>query len=289
MLISEALVLSQNSLKQKGVNSHRIDALLLLGHALRMSKEQIIFNPNFELSPTQEIEFLELLKRRENREPISHILGRREFYGLDFIVSGDVLDPRPDSESLIEVILEIFPEKNYPLEVLELGVGSACLLTTVLKYFPKASGTGVDISDKALAIAQKNIDLLEVKARTNLIKSNWFSNLDSGKYLRKFDLIISNPPYIKTSDILLLQEEVKNFEPHLALDGGITGLDCYEAIAKDVKNFLKDKGFLILEIGDNQEKDVTKIFNLAGLNLIEEKKDLSGTVRGLLFQKNENI
>ena len=290
MLISEALVLSKNNLKQKGVNSYQIDALLILCHCLSFSKEQVIFNPNFILSSNQQSQFFSLVTRRENHEPISHIVGRREFFGNDFVVNNNVLDPRPDSESLIELAIDVFADQNQALEILELGVGSGCLLLTILKYFPAAYGFGVDISDKALEIARKNADLFGLSNRVNLSQSNWFANIDSQK---KFDLIISNPPYIKTNDILSLQEEVKNFEPNLALDGGFDGLNCYDLIAQNVKQFLRESAFLLLEIGQDQESDVIKIFSRAGLKFVQEKKDLSGIIRCLLFQNikfsNENI
>ena len=136
-------------------------------------------------------------------------------------------------------------------------------------------------------VKKKNVDLFGLSARVDLKQSDWFSNLDVQK---KYDLIISNPPYIKTDDIVLLQEEVKNFEPNLALDGGIDGLDCYVLIAKKAQEFLKESAFLLLEIGQSQENDVIKIFTSAGLKFVQEKKDLSGIIRGLLFQNtNENI
>jgi release factor glutamine methyltransferase len=280
MLINEALALATNNLKQKGVDSSRIDALLILCHCLNATKEQIIFNDNLKLEPEQKQNFFNLLKRRENREPMAHILGKREFFGLDFIVSPDVLDPRPDSESLIELVLKIFDDKTKPIKILELGVGSGCLFATILKYFPNASAIGVDISLDALKIAQNNIDQLDLSSRTNLIQSDWFSNISDNQ---KFDLIISNPPYIKTSDISCLQDEVKNFEPHLALDGGEDGLDCYRIIAKKASQFLTTAGFLFLEIGQNQENDVINIFQNNNLKFIQDKKDLSGIVRCLVF------
>ncbi|MFT6077406.1 MAG: release factor glutamine methyltransferase [Myxococcota bacterium] len=280
MLVNEALALARNNLKQKGVDSSRIDALLILCHCLNTTKEKIIFGGDESLDVCEQKKFFDVLKRRENREPMSHILGKREFYGNDFIVSPDVLDPRPDSESLIDSILEIFPDKSKTIKILELGVGSGCLFSTFLKYFPNASAIGVDISQKALNIAQDNINQLNLSSRANLIQSNWFSNIDDDQ---NFDLIISNPPYIKTSDISLLQDEVKRFEPHLALDGGEDGLDCYRLIAVSVGRFLAESGLLLLEIGQDQENDVKKIFENNGLKLIEEKKDLSGIIRCLIF------
>jgi release factor glutamine methyltransferase len=281
MLISEALVLAKNLLKQKGVNSYQIDALLILCHCLSLTKEQIIFNPQSPLNKKQQNKLNILLNRRAQREPMSHIIGCREFFGFDFIVNSNVLDPRPDSETLIEFVLEIFTDLQKPLVILELGVGSGCLLIAILKYFHEAFGLGVDISSEALEVAQKNSDALNLSERIDFAQSNWLSNL---KLSSEFDLIISNPPYIKTSDINFLQEEVKNFEPHLALDGGEDGLKCYLDISKDVKKFMKKDAFLLLEIGQNQEDGVIKIFNQSGLQFIRSKKDLSSITRCLLFQ-----
>ncbi|MFT5703450.1 MAG: release factor glutamine methyltransferase [Rickettsiales bacterium] len=282
MLISEALTLAKNNLSKKGVDSHRIDALLILCHCLSATKEQIIFNDTRRLDSGEKQKFFDLLQRRENREPMSHILGKREFFGNDFIVNSDVLDPRCDSETLIELVLEIFTNKDRPIKILELGVGSGCLFATILKYFPNSSAIGADISQKALNIAQKNIDQLQLSSRANLISSNWFSNIKDNL---KFDLIISNPPYIKSADILLLQDEVKKFEPHLALDGGEDGLDCYRLIAAKAANFLAESGIILLEIGQNQEKDIIEIFNKNNFQFIKDKKDLSGIIRCLVFSK----
>jgi len=280
MLISEALLLAGNILKQQGINSHRVDALLLLCHGLSFSKEQVIFNPQLAINLQQEKQFFNLIQRRSNREPVSHLIGHREFYGIDFSINSNVLDPRPDSETLIELAFENFINKNTNLNVLELGVGSGCLLLTLLKNFPNSSGVGVDISELALEVARKNANLLDLTHRVQLLKSNWFSNL---KAQNSFDLIITNPPYIQTDAIQFLQEEVKTFEPNLALDGGKSGLDCYVEIAKEVVGFLKKDGILILEIGQNQERDIIKIFTDNGLKFIRDKRDLSGIIRCLMF------
>ncbi len=282
MLISEALLLATNNLKQQGINSYRIDALLLLCHCLSCSKEQIIFNSNLNITPEQEQQFFALIERRGNKEPVSHLIGKREFFGIDFTVNNQVLDPRPDSETLVELVFDCFPNKNANINILELGVGSGCLSLTILKHFPNACGTGVDISDQALKMSQQNADLLGLTAQIKLFKSNWFSNLAPQE---NFDLIISNPPYIKTDDIQFLQDEVKVFEPILALDGGRNGLDCYQAIAQEVMGFLKKDGIVILEIGQYQEQDIIKIFTGVGLKFIQDKKDLAGIIRCLMFKK----
>ena len=277
--LSELLSFAKNELKLANIPSPQIDSLLLICKAFSLTKEQVIFNPDLAINQNQINDFQALLKRRLSREPMSHIIGKREFFGNDFLVSSSVLDPRPDSESLIELIGEIFPDKNSKLKILELGVGSGCLILTALKLFSNWNGIGVDISEKALEMAQKNAHLLEIQNRIQLSKSNWFENISS----EKFDLIISNPPYIASAEIETLQEEVKNHEPRNALDGGISGLDCYEEIAKNVGNFLKNKGILILEIGQNQEISVQEIFEKNGLKLIKTKKDLGGIIRSLAF------
>jgi release factor glutamine methyltransferase len=283
MLISEALLLANNILEKQGINSHRVDALLLLCHCLSFSKEQVIFNPQQSINLQQQEQFFYLIKRRSNREPVSHLLGRREFFGIDFIINNNVLDPRPDSEALIELILSYFPDKKSHLNILELGVGSGCLLLTTLQNFSNSYGLGVDISEEALAIAKKNIASLNLSQRAQLLKSNWFTNI---KAEQNFDLIISNPPYIKTDDIQFLQDEVKVFEPILALDGGESGLDCYRLIAREIMGFLKEDGVLILEIGQNQEREIIKIFTDSGLKFVQDKRDLSGIIRCLMFRKN---
>jgi release factor glutamine methyltransferase len=285
MFISEALFLAENILKQQGVNSYRIDALLLLCYCLSFTKEQVIFNSKFTLSLQQQQDFFSLIRRRSNREPISHIVGCREFFGIEFTVDSNVLDPRPDSEALIELVLERIVDKKSHLNILELGVGSGCLILAILKNFPNSFGVGVDISDKALNIARQNSVLLDLSGRVKFLESDWFSSLKNDTDLKNsFDLIISNPPYIPTNDIKFLQKEVRVFEPKLALDGGESGLDCYLQIAKDVKSFLKKDGILVLEIGQNQEQDIIRIFEGSGLKFVISKKDLAGIVRCLMFK-----
>ena len=316
MLISEALSLAKDSFKKHQISSYSIDSLLLLCYCLSCSKEHIIFNSSHVQNPTpnvlsritltqkQEREFLALIKRRCNREPISHLIGKREFFGNDFMVNRNVLDPRADSETLIEMVLEYFVDKNIRLNILELGIGSGCLLCIILQKLFNSQGIGVDISRDALDVAQKNARSLGLSNRIELLQSNWFSNLstiNSNPSLKSsiipnethkiksicstsFDLIISNPPYIKSGDIKFLQEEIKLFEPIKALDGGKSGLDCYLAISQNIKNYLKKDAILILEIGQNQESEIIKIFTNNGLRFIKDKKDLSGIIRCLMFQ-----
>jgi release factor glutamine methyltransferase len=286
MKIAEALSQARKDLDSKGVSNSKLDSLVLLTHTFFMlkipfSKEQIIFNPNFELSDSQQETFFELIQRRAKREPVSHILGKREFFGEDFIVSSDVLDPRPDSETLIELVLKIFPDKNAKLKILELGVGSGCLIITLLKALKNAEAIAIDISQKALEICQKNTANHQVQNRLKLLKSNLFEALNSSE---KFDLIISNPPYIASIEIEDLEPEVKIYEPKTALDGGLDGLDFYRKIAAAAENFLQPKAKIILEIGYNQHQEITKIFTEKNFILTASELDLSGVVRVLCFE-----
>ena len=280
MKASEALKQSKIKLQSAQIPSYQIDALILLCFTLNLSKEQVIFNPSLELSEQQNANFSALIERRIKREPISHIIGKREFFGQDFQVNSAVLDPRPDSETLIETVLSQHAPTDH-LKLLELGVGSACLLLTLLSKLNNARGIGVDISQQALQTAIANSKLLKLEERVEFRQSNWFENLKN----MQFDLIISNPPYIKSQDIETLESEVRDYEPRLALDGGADGLDCYRAIAADVNDFLKDDASLVLEIGQGQEQEIEQIFQKSGLVLVKSVKDLGQIIRCLVFKK----
>ncbi|MBU6339544.1 MAG: peptide chain release factor N(5)-glutamine methyltransferase [Rickettsiales bacterium] len=325
MKISDALALGKNQLEKAGVSNGKLDSLILLSYALSFSREQIIFNPDFVLDEKQQQLFLSFIERRASFEPVSHILGKREFYGRDFIVSKDVLDPRPDSESLIELVLKNFSDKNQKLNILEIGCGSGCLIITLLKELQNAYGVAVDISEAALEVCKKNANFHEVQDRLQFLKSDVFDNVlsitfplregrrtsfacESGRgndnifnppptrFARrlplmggvmecreKFDLIISNPPYIESAEIEELQPEVRIFEPRMALDGGLDGLDFYREIAFEAKNFLNENGKVIIEIGFGQADEIKKIFADNDFEFIESKFDLSGVERALCF------
>lgn len=280
MQISKALALSKTQLAEVGISSSSLDATILLAFILNSNKEFVIFNGEKELNSEQEISFFNLIDKRKKFEPISHLIQKREFYGLDFFVNSDVLDPRPDSENLIELILEYQQNQNSSLNILELGVGSGCLSITLLKNLTNSVGTAVDISEKALEIALRNAKTHEVDNKLQLLKSDLFANISPENL---FDIIVSNPPYIPSKDISCLQQEVKIYEPHLALDGGIEGLDFYKRIAELSKNFLKKDGKIFLEIGYGQKEDIEEIFNKNGFELTNVKKDLSNIDRALCF------
>ncbi len=278
MKISQALLWAQNIFRQKNIDSANIDAVLLLMHTMALSKEQVIFNPEQILTAKQYQDFCSVVGRRQSCEPISHILGKREFYGADFAVCGDVLDPRPDSESLIELVLQRHDQRK-KLNILELGVGSGCLIITLLKNYKNAQATAVDLSAKALKIAQINSKNHQVVDRLKLLESDLFLQLEN----EKFDLIISNPPYIKSQEINNLSDEVKLYEPLIALDGGEDGLGFYRQIADKCGQFLVEAGEVIVEIGYGQKDDIVKIFKQKNRHLKALRRDLAGIDRILVF------
>ncbi len=281
MKIIDAISQARKILDSQNIISSNLDSNILLAHSLSFSREQIVFNPNLDLDSNQQQRFFDLIKLRADRKPVSQIIGKREFFGEDFFVTSDVLDPRPDSESLIEMTLKTLSNHNEKLNILELGSGSGCLIITLLKHYEIANGLALDISRSALEICQKNSIFHGVEKRLQLLESNLFEALNIKE---KFDLIISNPPYIPSLEIDSLEMEVKNHEPKIALDGGIDGLDFYRRIAEKSKNFLKENGLIILEIGRGQEDEIIEIFSKNNFIFIESKPDLSGVIRVLSFK-----
>jgi release factor glutamine methyltransferase len=254
-----------------------LDARLLLQHVLECSHADLILRENDPLTDEKENHFFELVERREAQEPVTKILGAREFYGRMFHVTPDVLDPRGDTETIVDLCLEKKAQR-----VLDLGVGSGAILLTLLAEWPKAEGVGVDISNAALAVAEVNAVTLGVHVRSEFVQSGWFEKLH-GNLQGQFDLIVSNPPYIPSADIAGLERDVRDYDPLLALDGGVDGLDCYRAIAANASRFLGKNGRIVLEIGRGQQDDVVQIFTTQGFRCDAKRADLSGIIRALQF------
>jgi release factor glutamine methyltransferase len=270
-------LLAQARAKLSETETPSLDARLLLQHVTGLDHAALVADPDFVVTDQLASRFEALIARRAAYEPISRILGTREFFGRSFKVTPDVLDPRADTETIVEVCLQFLP-KDKPSRILDLGTGSGILAVTLLSERPLATGVAVDVSPAALAVARVNA--AEVADRLQLIESNWFSLVNG-----RFDLIVSNPPYIPAADVLRLDVEVKDHDPHLALDGGGDGLDCYRAIASSAGNHLVENGRVVVEIGAGQQADVTGIFAAQQFQLIAQKQDLGGHVRALAFQK----
>lgn len=271
-------------LKKHLIASPFLDARILLSYVCNYHQNEILLRAEeLSLSPSQYELFQKLiLKRAVKKIPISKIINQKEFFGLNFYVNENVLDPRPDSEILVEMIISDFHNIEN-LNLLEIGTGSSCLIVAIIKSLSNAKATAVDVSDDALKVARKNIENHQLSSKINLFHSNLFSNLASNK---KFNIILSNPPYICSNEISLLEDEVRIYDPILALDGGNDGLDFYRLIAKKAINYLQNDGVLYLEIGINQFELVKNIFEIEGWYFEKYKKDLAGIIRALKFKTN---
>ena len=274
--IASLLAVARKELIAADIDGSALDARLLLQAASGLSHEDVIAAPERIVEGPALETFLKYLKRRLAHEPVSRILGTREFFGRSFQVTPAVLDPRPDTEALIELLLE--RHSNGPRRVLDIGTGSGAILITLLAERSGFEGVAVDVSPDALAVAKINGLANGVSGRLHLHQGSWFGGLDGS-----FDLIVSNPPYIPHGDIADLEVDVKDYDPLLALDGGADGLFAYRAIAADAGRFLTAKGEIAVEIGAGQQSDVVSIFMAQGFSLLAERKDLGGHVRALLF------
>ena len=267
-------------LKKAGIAHPYREARLILAHILGWRQEELISAT--EIPAVDWIQFDSLIDRRARQEPLSRLRGRREFYGRDFTISPQVLDPRPDSECLIDAVMAHYGNAP-PATLLDIGVGSgALLLTLLLEWQGEAEiicGVGLDQSPDILAVASKNAADFRIEHQCQFIEGNW-SPADN----RKFELVISNPPYIASGDIASLPPAVRDFDPLVALDGGKDGLQAYREIAKRLDFMIAPGGIIALEIGAGQQDAVISIFSDVSCLLISHHKDLSGHVRVLLFQ-----
>jgi release factor glutamine methyltransferase len=281
--VENALKEAIEILQKNSVASAILDARILIQYVLSLSREDIVFKAlQIDISENNQKKYFDLIDQRAKKIPLTHLTNNREFFANKFYVDENVLDPRPDSEALVELVMEKF-NKLSSLNICEIGCGSGCLIISLLKHFENWLGLALDISNKALLIAEKNAKINQVSNRLNFIQSDLFKNLHHDQI---FDIIISNPPYIPTNDIENLQDEVRLYEPRIALDGGLDGLDFYRKIAEQSQKFLKNNGDIFLEIGYNQHQDVKNIFENNNFKFIDFKKDLSGIIRVLQFQKN---
>ena len=253
--IAERLKSATEILTENGVADARRQAASLLVLALRKDRTFLIAHSDYELSAAEENRFREFLERRARGEPFQYIAGRQEFYGLDFALTPDVLIPRSETELLVETAIEILREKSAP-QFCEVGVGSGCISVSILHALRAARAVGLDISENALRVAVGNAERNNVAGRLKLEISNVFEILGG----ERFDLIVSNPPYISAEDFKDLQREVRDFEPSLALTDGEDGLTIIEKIVGDAPKFLKPDSFLLLEIGFGQASRVRAMF-----------------------------
>lgn len=281
--VETCMAAAADRLKAAGIDQPRREGRLLLAHALGLDPAAVMGHPEYPVPDRDG--FLALVEQRARGVPMAHILGRREFWSLDFRVTPDTLDPRPDSETLVEAALAALARRRGDaLSVLDLGTGTGCLLLAVLSELPHAEGTGVDLSQAAAAVARENARRLGLDARSRFVVGDWAAALQG-----RFDLILSNPPYIPKGEIVALQREVAQFEPRLALDGGPDGLNAYRRLATELRHLLQPDGVAVLEVGAGQWRPVAGMMQDAGLAVGAPRPDLAGVERCVICHCSEGV
>ena len=279
MNYQELLVDASKQLKSYKFNSAKLDAELILSKTLGLSREKILLNLNEKINDEVLEKFNYYLKLRKQKRPIAYILGFKDFWKYKFQVDKNVLIPRPETELIIEQALKNLPKLSKK-NILDIGTGSGCIIISIIKERENCKATAIDKSLKALKVAKLNAEMHQVQKKIK------FLNIDVDKYFaNKYDLIVSNPPYIKDSEILSLDKDVKLNEPKLALSGGKSGLNKVFKVIKKSQKLLKTNGKLILEIGDKQSKEVKKYLIKNNFNQIQIFKDLSGKDRCIVSTK----
>ena len=271
MKASEAINIGSKILKNRNITSHKIDAEIILSHVLKTSREKLLINEQ-AISYINLKRFKKIISRRSKKEPIAYIFNKKEFRSKDFYVVRNSLIPRPETELLIDPIIKKFKGKS--LYFLDIGVGTGCIMLSILSELNNSRGLGIDICNKAISVAKINLETMKLNKRASL-KCRSIDTI----YNKKFDLIVSNPPYIVKREINQLSEDIKKFEPQKALDGGHDGLDVIRKVIYKSKNILKLNGILALEIGRGQYYSVYNILRLNGFREIKKIKDYRDNVR----------
>ena len=275
--IQEVLSAAAQRLKAAGIDQPWREARLLLAEASGIPPATLIAWPE-RLVALDDLDRLSgWLVRREAQEPLSRILGRREFWSLPFTVTPATLDPRPDSETVIEAALDALPDRGAPLKILDFGTGTGCLLLALLSEYPNAWGVGIDRSADAARVAAANAAALAMSRRAAFVVGDWDAAISG-----QFDLIVANPPYIASGEIAGLMPAVRDYDPLAALDGGIDGLAPYRRLGVAATRLLRSGGTFIAEIDAGQAADVGTLFRAAGLAIIEVRADLGGIERAVV-------
>jgi release factor glutamine methyltransferase len=267
-------------LARAGVDEPRRQARRLISAALGLSETQIFAHPERAVTAVERDRICAMLKRNLASEPLTRILGRREFWGLAFSLSADTLDPRPETETVIEAVLARRPDRSRACRILDLGTGSGCLLLALLSELLNATGIGIDIAPGAAVTARSNAETLGLAERARFLVGDWASALAG-----RFDIVVANPPYIASAAIPGLPREVREHDPHRALHGGIDGLAAYRAIAADLPRLVAPAGLFAAEIGSDQAEAVTRLLVAAGLAVERVVPDLAGLPRCIVARR----
>lgn len=279
--VAEALNQLKHLFLSAGLESPAMDARLLVGYATGLSLTELVTQAHVLIDEKTEQLIQEMGRRRLKHEPVARILGTQDFWKLSFILNRETLVPRPDTETLVEYVLDLFPDKEAALQILDLGCGTGCILLSLLSEYPNAKGVGVDISEEALEAARFNAALNHIPLKDEHIRflhSDW-----TAEVYECFDVVVSNPPYIPTKDISALEPDVRDYDPHRALNGGSDGLDAYRVIFQQVRRIMKPDARLFLEIGQGQQTAVVCLGEKQGFRVGGIRKDYSGITRVLVF------
>lgn len=282
--LSAVLAETRKRFVEAGLPDAATDARVLVAGLLDLSPTKMVVDGDRELTPDEIACIHSAAERRIAHEPVHRILGFREFYGLRLALSPETLEPRPDTEVLVDAVLRHarLVSEDRSGRILDLGTGTGAIVLALLSELPGFSGVGADISVAALETARRNAQFNHVGDRFSTVETDWFARIEG-----RFDIIVSNPPYIKTDIIAELEPDVRIYDPDLALDGGTDGLDAYRAIAKGAAAFLSDDGVIGLEIGYDQKQSVTDLFLTQGYTLIESVTDYGGNDRALIFARHK--
>jgi len=267
-----------NNFSTIGIETPELDARIILKEVLSLDDKDLILKESLDIPEEMIEKIITIESRRLNGEPISKIFKKRDFYNSTFVISNDVLDPRPETELIVE-IANNYINKNEVKNILDLGTGSGCILLSILNENRMINGLGIDLSKEAISIAKQNSKKLNLETQSNFLVSNWMSSVNY-----KYDLVVSNPPYIASEDIKKLSKSVKIYDPILSLDGGDDGLNSYRLIASDLKRIISMNALIIIEIGYNQSLQVIDIFKKNDFKLIKKYNDINGLDRVLTFQ-----
>ena len=279
MNIENILIEGTNTLKQSGVSNPYLDCEILLSNSINKDKKYIILNPKQILNDGQLSNFVSLIEKRKKGEPIAYLINKKEFWNNEFFVNKDVLIPRPDTELIVEEVLKIY-SKNTHLQVLDIGTGSGCILLSILKERKYFYGTGIDISKKSINVSKFNAKKLNLVNRIKFFHSS-VDNFNAGKY----DLIVSNPPYIELVSLKYLEKDIVNFEPKLALSGGFDGFSKIRKVINKANYLIKKNGKFILEIGFNQKNKVKEILKQEGFYINKAVRDYGNNDRCIISTK----
>ncbi|WP_142781062.1 peptide chain release factor N(5)-glutamine methyltransferase [Agrobacterium sp. T29] len=281
--VASALAAARKRLQTAGIADPLLDARLLIAEVVGFSLTDFVMKPDRAVTPEESARIAAMIERRANGEPVHRILGHREFHGLDLLLSKETLEPRPDTEVLVDTLLPALKKAvsaKGSARILDMGTGTGAICLALLKECPEATGIGSDISADALETAVRNAARNDLGARFEAVRSDWFEKISG-----RFDIIVSNPPYIRTDIVATLDQEVRIHDPMAALDGGQDGLAPYRLIAADAGRFLVENGIVGVEIGFDQRLDVSAIFASHGFSLLDAVKDYGGNDRVLTFRR----